>query len=52
MALPEQRMDLAGEQIDPDQQAERAMTFVLMITREGWVSGSRGQIWCRSADYR
>jgi hypothetical protein len=30
-------MNLPGEQIDPGQQAERAMAFVLMITREGRV---------------
>ena len=32
--LPDERVDLAGEQIDPGQQAERAMAFVLMIPRE------------------
>jgi hypothetical protein len=31
VALPDERVDLAGEQIDPGQQAERAMAFVLMI---------------------
>ena len=34
VALPDERVDLAGEQIDPGQQAERAMAFVLMIPRE------------------
>jgi len=39
-------MDLAGEQIDPSQQAERAMTFILMLTCEGRVNaGHRWQIW-------
>ena len=27
--IPDERVDLAGEQIDHDQQAERAMAFVL-----------------------
>ena len=30
MAVPDQGVDLAGEQIDPGQQAERAMAFVLI----------------------
>ena len=30
----DERVDLAGEQIDPGQQAKRAMAFVLMIPRE------------------
>src|SRR5246127_5376199 len=34
VAIPDERVDLAGEQIDPGQQAERAMAFVLMIPRE------------------
>jgi hypothetical protein len=29
VAVPDEGMDLAGEQIDPGQQAERAMTFIL-----------------------
>ena len=28
VAIPDERVDLAGEQIDPGQQAERAMAFV------------------------
>ena len=35
VAISDERVDLAGEQINPGQQAERAMTFVLMIAREG-----------------
>src|SRR6201987_2043603 len=35
VAISDERVDLAGEQINPSQQAERAMTFVLMIAREG-----------------
>ena len=34
VALLNRGVDLAGEQIDPGQQAERAMAFVLMIPRE------------------
>jgi hypothetical protein len=35
VAISTQRMDLSAEQINPGQQAERAMAFVLMIPREG-----------------
>jgi hypothetical protein len=35
VAIPYERMDLPGQQIDSRQQAERAMTSVLMIAREG-----------------
>ena len=35
VAVSDQGMGLAGEQIDPRQQAERAMAFVFMIAREG-----------------
>src|SRR6266545_6072558 len=34
MAVPDQGVDLAGEQIDPGQQAERAMAFIFMIAGE------------------
>src|ERR1700738_3296632 len=37
VAISEEGMDLAGEQIDAGQQAERAIAFVLMITCEGRV---------------
>ena len=35
VAVSDQGVNLAAEQIDPGQQTERAMAFVLMITREG-----------------
>src|ERR1700736_754342 len=37
VAISDEGMDLAGEQIDAGQQAERAIAFVLMITCEGRV---------------
>src|SRR6202045_3897367 len=44
-AISDEGMNLPGEQIDPGQQTERAMAFVLMITREGRVdAGYRRQI--------
>src|ERR1700739_4230821 len=33
VAISDESVDLAGEQINPSQQADRAMTFVLMIAR-------------------
>src|SRR5204863_1716839 len=39
----DERMDLAGEQINPGQQAQRALTFVFMITREGGVDAGYGR---------
>src|SRR5450631_1226442 len=45
VAVFDQGVDLAGEQIDPGQQAERAMALVLMIARECRVgTGHRRQI--------
>ena len=45
VAISDEGMNLPGEQIDPGQQTERAMAFVLMITREGRVdAGYRRQI--------
>src|SRR5580704_4084459 len=35
VAISDERVDLAGKQINPGQQAERAMAFVLMIPRQG-----------------
>ena len=35
VAVSDERMDLAGEPINPGQQTERAMAFVLMIPRKG-----------------
>ena len=43
VAISDERVDLAGEQINPGQQAERAMTFVLMIAREGRVDARLGR---------
>ena len=42
VALPDERVDLAGEQIDPGQQAERAMAVVLMIPREARMAAGTG----------
>src|SRR6185295_269790 len=42
MAVPDQGVDLAGEQIDPGQQAERAMAFVFVIAGEGRVHAGSG----------
>src|SRR6516165_5902382 len=35
VAISNQSVDLSAEQINPGQQAERAMAFILMIPREG-----------------
>src|SRR5215207_10334436 len=37
VAISDQGTNLPGEQIDPGQQAERAVALVLMVTREGGV---------------
>ena len=51
MAVPDEGMDLTGEQINPGQKAERAVALILMITREGRVNAGRGrQIWRRVCD--
>ena len=42
VAISDERVDLAGEQINPGQQAERAMTFVLMIARKGRMNAWHG----------
>src|SRR2546429_4558529 len=34
VAVSDERVDLPGEQINPSQQAERAMPFILMIARK------------------
>ena len=45
MAVSDESVDLSGEQINSGQQAERAMTFVLMISRKGRMdAGRRRQI--------
>ena len=46
VAVLDQGMDLAGEQVDASQQAERAMALVLMITREGRVDADRRPTEC------
>ena len=45
VALPDERVNLAGEQIDPGQQAQCAMTFVFMIPRAklAWRPGTGGK---------
>ena len=43
VAISNQSMDLAGEQIYPGQQAERAMAFVLVIPRKGGVDAGFGR---------
>ena len=51
VAISDERVDLAGEQINPGQQAERAMTFALMIAREGRMNVRHGwQIRRRRSD--
>src|SRR3979409_2800097 len=43
VTLLDQGVDLPGEQIDPGQQAKRAMALVLMIAREGRVGARNGR---------
>src|SRR5580658_1422487 len=43
VAVPDKRMDLAGEEIDPSQQAERAMTPILKIARKGRMDAWHGR---------
>ena len=51
VAVSDERMDLAGKQVDSGQQAQRAMTFVLVIPREGRVDAGLGrQIGCCGCD--
>ena len=42
VAVSDEGMDLAGEQINPGQQAQRALPFVLMITHKGRVDAGLG----------
>src|ERR1700740_1222140 len=50
-AVSDERMNLPGKQVDSGQQAKRAMTFVLVIPREGRVDAGLGrQIGCRRCD--
>lgn len=43
VAIFDKGVDLAGEQINPSQQAERAMAFVFMVTRKGGVDARLGR---------
>src|SRR5712691_5604264 len=43
VALLDQGMDLAGEQINPGEQAERTMALILMIAREGRIHTGLGR---------
>src|ERR1700752_3251836 len=43
MAIFDKGVDLAGEQINPRQQAERAMALVLVIPREGRMDTGHGR---------
>src|SRR6202051_4556526 len=51
VAVSDERINLPGKQVDSGQQAKRAMTFVLVIPREGRVDAGLGrQIGCRRCD--
>jgi hypothetical protein len=51
VALLDKRMDLAGQEIDPGKQAQRAVAPVLVIAREGRMdAGFRRQVRRRRAD--
>ena len=51
VAVSDERMDLPGKQVDSGQQAQRAMTFVLVIPREARVDAGLGrQIGCGGCD--
>ena len=51
VAISDERMDLPGKQVNSGQQAQCAMTFVLVIPREGRVNAGLGrQIGCRRCD--
>src|ERR1700704_7137859 len=43
VAISDERMDLAGKQVDSGQQAQRAMAFVFVIPREGGVDAGHGR---------
>ncbi len=43
VAVSDERMDLAGKQVDAGQQAERAMALVIVIAREGRVGAGNGR---------
>src|SRR5580658_5835582 len=44
VAVSDEGMDLPGEQINPSQQTERAMAFVLIITREARIDARLGRL--------
>src|SRR5882724_3403490 len=51
VTVSDERMDLPGKQVDSSQQAQRAMTFVLVIPCKGGVDAGHGrQIGCRRCD--
>ena len=43
MAILDQRMDLAGDEVDAGQQADRAVTFIFMLTCEGRMHAGLGR---------
>ena len=43
VTLLDQGVDLAGEQINPGEQAERAMALILVIAREGRMHAGLGR---------
>ena len=52
MAIPDQHVNLTGQQIDAGQKADRAVTFVFMIAGEGWVSARLGRQVLKSGSRR
>ena len=51
MAVLDQGVNLAGEQVDAGQQTDRAVTLILMIASEGRVLAGLGrQVWGRRCD--
>ena len=55
VAIFDKGVDLAGEQINPSQQAERAMAFVFMIARKvAWMpeSAANPALWFDGLDFR
>jgi hypothetical protein len=43
VAIFDKDVDIAGEQINPSQQAERAVAFVFMVARNGGVDARLGR---------
>jgi hypothetical protein len=51
MAIPDEAMNLPGEQINTGQETNRAMAFIFVIAREGRMRAGLGwQVWCRVGD--